>query len=343
MPHRPLDKRQILPPDRRSRGLFRLPDAHVIPLGRSARVTVEAPELDGVWLVQTAGTTADPTIFPPDRTLPQLAFDFRDLKVPESEREPADPFAVFRDLMADGLAAGLGPRAIPPPPNGPRRQAPPRHLVFVGHSFGGMVSADFLVRQSLDELRALVPTVERVTLVMVAAAHVSPMNQYRIRSDAPVVGPLATWLSHHVTHLGTRSRSRLESVMRVAGQSPPRSLWREAGARPDELRAVWDMPQASSLDHFWSVVQCARQYDLGRLVRGEGRRLWFDLLILSAERDTQWPDAMFDDFWELVCETDCPRARWCRFPGDDHLSVARHPVKYYKEIKDFLMETGAAT
>jgi hypothetical protein len=42
-------------------------------------------------------------------------------------------------------------------------------------------------------------------------------------------------------------------------------------------------------------------------------------------------------------ESRCPRARWCHFPGDDHLSVARQPVKYYKEIKDFLNESRGRT
>lgn len=325
--------RQTLPPKRRSRGLGPPPDPHVIPLEHNARVTVDEMTYDGVWLVHIAGTTADPTIFPPDRTLPQIAFDFRDLKLADPNVTEADPFARFRELIGDGLTAGLAPRAVSSHPN------PPRHLVFVGHSFGGMVSADYLVRTRKDQLQALVPTVERVTLVMICAAHESPLPYYRIRSDAPLVGPLATWLSHHVTHIGTGTRRRLGNVMKAVGQAPPSELWRETWKHTDELRAVWNLPRASTLDHFWSVIECARRYDIGKTIAENPDALWADLLILSAERDTQWPEAMFDSFWDRVMESRCPRARWCHFPGDDHLSVARQPVKYYKEIKDFLNES----
>ncbi len=305
-------------------------DTQVIPLAKGARVTVEEPVFDGVWLVHIAGTTADPSLFPPDRTLPEVNFDFREVELPD---DSTDPFARFRELVSDGLVATLGPRA-----DGSR---PPRHLVFVGHSFGGMVAADFLARTDLPALRALVPSVERVTLVMVAAAHVSPVPTYRIRSDAPVVGPLATWLSHHVMKVGTASRERLGAVMNLLPKEPPRVIWRDAWGQKDELRAVLGLPRASSLEHFWSVVRCARAYDLESLVEGGGGSLWFDLLILSGERDTQWPEHLFDAFWDFVGRTPCPRARWCHFPGDDHLAVARQPAKYYKELKDFLVEGSA--
>ena len=172
-------------------------------------------------------------------------------------------------------------------------------------------------------------------------AHASPVPTYKIRSDHKALGGVATWLSHHVMKAGTRSRDRLAAVMRLSGQEPPRALWREVAGREDELRAVWDLPRASTIDHFWSVVRCAEAYGMDRLLQGEGRSLWVDLLILSAERDTQWPATMFEAFWEMVQDSACPHARWCEFPGDDHLDIARYPVKYYKEIKDFLIETGA--
>lgn len=327
------DARETLPPVRRTRGDLRAVDAHVVPLGHGARVTVEEPVFDGVWLVQIAGTTADPTVFPPDRTLPQVNFDFRDLAVPDGS-EPDDAFARFRELVADGLVATLGPRCD-------AARNVPRHLVFVGHSFGGMVAANFLLSTDLAGIQALVPSVERVTLVMVASAHVSPVPSYRIRSDAPVVGPLATWLSHHVMKLGTASKERLGAVMDLLPKEPPRAIWRDAWGQKDELRAVLGLPRASSLDHFWSVVRCAQQYDLERLLAERGGSLWVDLLVLSGARDTQWPEHLFDAFWDFVSSTPCPRARWCHFPGDDHLAVVRQPVKYYKEIKDFLLETRA--
>lgn len=317
-------KRQAMPPARRSIGVGPPPPTEVHPLGDRARVTVDEPQLADTWLIQIAGTTADPTIFPPDRTLPQLAFDFRDLEIGADEDALRDdPFARFRDLLAAGLREAF-------------RRRTPRHLVFVGHSFGGMASIDFLLHHGLEGLQAMVPSLERVTLTMACAAHVSPMDRYKIRSDTPVVGPVATWLSHHVTRLTTASRGRMATVKGLIGHEQPRPLWRDAWTSTDELSAVWRLPRASSLDHFWSVVRCANAYDVPARLRGGGR-LWFDLLLLSAELDTQWPADMFESFWRLIEESDCPRARWCHFPGDDHLSVARQPTKYYKELKDFLL------
>ena len=316
--------RQALPPVRRSIGVYGTVPVEVHPLSYRTRVTVDEPDLDGTWLVHLAGTTSDPTIFPPDRTMPQLGYDFRDLDL--GGEEPPDPFRPFHQLVEDGLSAALARRR-------------PRRLVFVGHSFGGMVGMDFLVRRTLPGLRLLLPTLERVTLVMVCAAHTSPMDRYRIRSDAPVVGPLVTWLSHYVTRSTTTSRERMDRVKRLIGQQRPRALWREAWKSRDELEACWDMPKGASTDHFWAVVRCARAYDVGAQLDA-GASLWFDLLILSAELDEQWPADMFTDFWERVREHGRAPARWCHFPGDDHMSVARQPAKYYKEIKDFLLQTA---
>jgi len=201
-----------------------------------------------------------------------------------------------------------------------------------------MVSADFLANRSLAYLQSFIPSLEEVTLVMVCAAHYSPMDRYRIRSDMPLLGPAATWLSHHVTRIGTQSRERLAAVMGLFGSEGPKPIWRQIWSRPDELRAVWDLPRASSIDHFWSVVRCAQEYDVGS--KFEETAPWFKLLVLSAERDTQWPADMFEDFWELLQRAKPPCARWCHFPGDDHLSVARQPTKYYKEIKDFLVSSS---
>jgi len=318
---RKLKRRQALPPDRRSRGIGSPPPVEVHTLDHRARVRVDDPALEGTWLVHIAGTTADPSIFPPDRTLPQVAFDFRDVTF--DGPEDSDPYRPFHELLANGLARAFAGRS-------------PRHLVFVGHSFGGMVSADFLVRRSLSDLRELVPGIERVTLAMVCAAHRSPMDRYRIRSDAPVLGSMATWLSHHVTRHSTQSKERMAAIKKVMGHEPPKELWREVWASEDELGGVWNLPRGASLDHFWGVVRCARAYDLeDRLA--QGGQLWFDLLTLSAELDAQWPADMFEDFWEVVMQTRCPKARWCHFPGDDHLSIARMPTKYYKEIKDFIL------
>jgi pimeloyl-ACP methyl ester carboxylesterase len=316
-------KRQTLPPFRKSIGIGQGPDAEVHPLAHRARVTVEDPALSDTWLVHIAGTTADPTIFPPDRTLPQVAFDFRDLSLDEPEAD--DPYAHFHALIESGLCRAFADRK-------------PRRLVFVGHSFGGMVSADFLASRSLEELQRVIPSLEDVTLVMVCAAHHSPMDRYRIRSDMPLLGPAATWLSHHVTRVGTQSRERLAAVMSLFGSEGPKPIWRQIWSRPDELTAVWDLPRASSIDHFWSVVRCAQQYDVGS--KFEEAVPWFKLLILSAERDTQWPADMFEDFWALLVRKKAKCVRWCHFPGDDHLSVARQPTKYYKEIKDFLVSSA---
>ena len=326
---RALKKRQILqlqtlPPARRTVGLGAEPDAEVHPLAHRARVTVEDYPLAGTWLVHIAGTTADPTIFPPDRTLPQVAFDFRDLEL--DGLEPDDPYLHFNALIESGLKTAFVGRR-------------PRKLVFVGHSFGGMVSAHFLSTRTLAHLQELIPGLEEVTLVMVCAAHCSPMERYRIRSDMPLLGPIATWLSHYVTRIGTKNKGRLAAVMQLFGSEGPKPIWREVWSRPDELTAVWDLPRASSIDHFWSVVRCARAYDIAGNFHTNPP--WFDVLVLSAERDTQWPTDMFEEFWALILECDVPRARWCHFPGDDHLSVARQPTKYYKEIKDFLIATAA--
>ena len=241
-------------------------------MAHRARVTVEEPCLSGTWLVHIAGTTADPTIFPPDRTLPQVAFDFRDLVLEEPESD--DPYAHFHALIESGLRQAFRGRS-------------PRRLVFVGHSFGGMVSADFLSTRTLADLQVLIPSLEEVTLVMVCAAHYSPMEKYRIRSDMPIIGPAATWLSHHVTRIGTQSRERLATVMSLFGSEGPTQIWRQVWSRPDELTAVWDLPRASSIDHFWGVVRCAQAYDVGS--KFEAAPPWFKLLVLSAERDTQWP------------------------------------------------------
>lgn len=284
-------------------------------------MTVDYPRLDGVWLAQIAGTTADHTLFPPDRTLPSLNFDFRDLVL--DDPEPDDPFAPFRTLIDRGLEQGLRGRGC-------------RHLVFVGHSFGGMAGMNYLLTRGLDGVQEAIPELERVTLVMANAAHTSPMDRYQIRSDAPVVGPLATWLSHHVTRVSTTSRRRMGRIKKLIGREPPKPLWREVWRSTDELTGVWNLPKASSLDHFWSVVRCANDYDIARHLR-IGRRLWFDLLVLSGELDTEWPVEMFDEFWELIEQSGCPRARWCHFPGDDHLGLGRQPTKYYKEIKDFIL------
>ncbi len=310
-----------MPPQRKSIGIGKAPDAEVHPLANRARVSVEIPDLPDTWLVQIAGTTADPTIFPPDRTLPQLCFDFRDLKFEDAE--PADPYGHFRDVMRDGLEKALLGRDA-------------RHLVFVGHSFGGMAAIDFLLHNDLEALQALVPTLEQVSLVMACAAHTSPMSRYQIRSDAPLIGPLATRLSHYVTKVSTANKRRMARVKGAMGHGAARPLWRELWRSTDELSAVWRFPQGASLDHFWSVVRCAHAYDVPKALDA-GSSLWFDLLILSAERDAQWPQDMFDDFWRMVVAHGCSRARWCHFPGDDHLSVARQPTKYYKEIKDFLL------
>ena len=299
----------------------------VHPLASRARVTVDEPELDGTWLVQIPGTTADPTIFPPDRTLPQLGFDFRDLRF--DGEDPEDPFGAFHALVEEGLRAAFKNRR-------------PRRLCIVGHSFGGMLGLDWLVSRDLAAVQALVPSVERVTLVMACAAHVTPMERYQILSDAPLVGPMATWLSHYFTRFSTTSKEQMARIKGLIGQEPPRSLWRDVWMSDDELGFCWRLPKASSLDHFWSVVRCAREYDVEAKVRA-GRKLWFDLLILSAEHDAQWPSDLFDRFWAMVEQSDCPRARWCRFPGDDHMSVARQPTKYYKEIKDFLLLTRKDT
>ena len=317
---RDIRRRQTLPPIRQSIGLGPGPDTEVHPLAHRARVTVEDHPFHDTWLVHIPGTTADPTIFPPDRTLPQVAFDFRDLEL--NGAEPTDPYSHFNALIESGLQRAFKGRN-------------PKRLVFVGHSFGGMVSANYLAETSLEELQILVPGLEAVTLVMVCAAHRSPMDRYRIRSDMPIIGPIATWLSHHVTRLGTQKRERLAAVMSLFGNEGPKPIWRQVWSRPDELTAVWDLPRASSIDHFWSVVRCAQEYDVGEKFLRAGA--WFDLLVLSAERDTQWPVDMFEDFWSLISDCGFERARWCHFPGDDHLSVARQPTKYYKEIKDFLV------
>ena len=47
---------------------------------------------------------------------------------------------------------------------------------------------------------------------------------------------------------------------------------------------------------------------------------------------------MFTEFWDLLKRTEVQCAL-VSLSGDDHLSVARQPTKYYKEIKDFLVAT----
>ena len=311
---------------RRSYGIPVTPPPAVIPLDNRVRVTVAEPDLGGTWLVQIAGTTADPSVFPPDRTLPTVSFDFRDLDL--NGEEPDDPFAPFRSLIRSGLTETF-------------RNRSPEHIVFVGHSFGGMASIDFLLREGPAGLRQIAPSVQHASLVMLCAAHRSPMDRYRVRSDAPVVGPLLTWLSHYLTRAAAVDRRVLKTFKDMIGSELPRELWREHWQSTDELGGFWDMPKAASLDHFWSVIQCARQYDIRTLV-GEGRRFWFDTLVMSAERDASWPADLYTEFWELLLTNGCNRARWCHFPGDDHLAVVRQPTKYYKEIRDFLVSSRFA-
>ncbi len=317
-----------MPPLRRTHGeLTRVPTT-VVPLGERCRAVVEQPALDGVWLVQLPGTTADPSIFPPDRSLPTVSFDFRELQLdPTAGADDRSPFHVFHRKLDLGLGEALAAHEV-------------RHLVIVGHSFGGMLGLDWLLDRPLEVLRAHLPTLEHVTLVLACAAHRSPLDEYRIRSDAPLVGPFATWLSRHVMQLGTTSKARLERVMGLLGREPPKALWRIAPGTRDELEFCSPLPKASSVDHFWQVVQCARTYDT-RTRLAESGRLWFDLLILSAEHDAQWAPSLFEELWALVPASGLRYARWCAFRGDDHLGFARNPVKYYKEIKDFVAETRA--
>ena len=313
-------KRQSLPPLRHSKNIKGGPSSEVYPLNCRARILVEEPKLARTWLIHIPGTSADPSLFPPDRTLPQLAFDFRDLML--NEPESSDPFQAFYNLLEQGFHSAFCNRK-------------PKHLVFVGHSFGGMLALKYLLQTNLLKLKMLVPSVNKISCVAIGAAHTSPIDRFRLHSDAPLVGGLATWLSHFVTSASSSSRDRVQLAKKLMCHAPPRELWRKAMRTSDELSMCGDMPMATSVDHVWAVVRCARNYDISQAIRNSG--IWFDLLVLSAEYDAQWPADMFEDFWSLLNSNHSLKTRWCEFPGDDHMTVARYPTKYYKEIKDFLL------